>query len=150
MTRPRQQHPRSPSKKTMVQPYITKQCKYFHLYHLSTVAQAVVAAITYQQLYSMALTDIRCEWAAHSCAQASELAKGTKMVLNAVFNVVHDPYTQWRVTLLNNNAILCRPIQWPTVLCRLPRSYIPQGCTWWNGKPQGVAHHFTLTTVQHR
>ena len=149
-TRPRQQHPRSPSRKTMVRPYITKQFKYSHISHLSTIFHAVVTAITYQRLCSKGLIDIQCKWAAHSCAQASEPADGTKMVWNAVSNAVHDPYTQQKVTLLNNNTILCRSTQWPTVPYRRPRSYVPQGCTWRNGKPQGAAHHPTLTTVWHR
>ena len=57
----------------MVQPYVTKQRKYFHLYHLSTIAYAVVAAIMYLRLYSVVPTDIRYKWAARSCAQASKL-----------------------------------------------------------------------------
>ena len=149
-TRPIQQHPRSLSEKTTVQPYITTQRKYFCLSHLSTIIDAVVIVITYQRLCSKGLIDILSEWAARSCAQASEPADGTKSVKSAVSNVVHDPYTQRKVTLLNSNAIWCRPTQWPTVLCRLPRSYVPQGCTWRNGKPQGAAHHPTLTTVRHR
>ena len=134
----------------MVQPYVTKQCKFFHPSHLSTIIHAVVTAITYQRLCSKGLIDILCEWAARSCAQASKPADGTKMVLNAASDVAHDPYIQRKVTLLDNNAILCRPVLWPTVLCCLPRSYVPQGCTWRNGKPQGAAHHPTLTTVWHR
>ena len=134
----------------MVQPYVTKQRKYFHLSHLSTIIHAVVVAITYQRLCSKGLIDILSEWAARSCAQASEPADGTKTVWNAASDVVHDPCTQRKVTLLNNNAILCRPVLWPTVPYRLPRSYVPQGCTWRNGKPQGAAHHPTLTTVWHR
>ena len=88
----------------MVQPYITKQRKYFHPYHLSTIVHAVVAVIMYLRLYSTALTNIQCKWAARSCAQASELANGTKMVLNAASNVVRDPYTRRMVTLPNNNG----------------------------------------------
>ena len=134
----------------MVQPYITKQRKYFHLCRLSTVVPAAVAEITYLRRYSVVPTDIRFGWAARSCAQASELADGTKTVWNAASSAVHDPYTQRMVALPNNNAILCRPVRWPTVPCHQPRSYAPQGCTWQNGKPQGAAHHPTLTTVRHR
>ena len=136
--------------KTTMRPYETKQHKYFHLSHLSTTIHAEAVTITYQRLRSEGLIDILSKWTARSSAQASEPADGTKMVWNAMSNVVHDPYTRWKATLLNSNAILCRPVQWPTVPCRLPRSYVPQGCTWRNGKPQGVAHHPTLTTVQHR
>ena len=64
----------------MVRLYITKQLKYFHLYHLSTVAHAAVAVITYLRLCSVVQTGIQYVWAACSCAQASELADGTKMV----------------------------------------------------------------------
>ena len=149
-TRPIQQHLRSPSKQTTAQPYVTTQCKYFHPSHLSTIICTVVAAIMYQRLCSMAQTDILCEWAACSCAQASEPANGTKTVWNAASNAVRDPYTQRKVTPLSNNAILCRPTRWPTVPYRLPCSYVPQGCTWRNGKPQGAAHHPTLTTVWYR
>ena len=132
-----------------MQPYITKRRRYFHLYCLSTIAHAAVAVITYLRLYSVVPDDIRYKWAAHSCAEASELANGTKEVWNAVSSVVRDPCTRWMVALPNNNAILCRPIQWPTVLCHLPHSYVPQGCTWRNGKPQDAAHHPILTTVWH-
>ena len=90
-TRPIQQHLRSPSKKTAGQPYVTKQRKYFCLSHLSTIIDAVVIAITYQRLRSKGLIDILSEWIARSCAQASELADGTKTVLNAVSDAVHDP-----------------------------------------------------------
>ena len=134
----------------MVRCYITKQRKYFHLSHLSTIINAVVVAIMYQRLRSKGLIDILSEWAAHSYAQASKPADRTKTVYNAASDVVHDPYTQRKVTLLNSNAILCRPVLWPTVPYRLPCSYVPQGCTWRNGKPQGATHHPTLTTVQHR
>ena len=92
-TRPIQQHPRSLSKKTTARPYVTTQRKYFHPSHLSTIIGAVVAAITYQRLCSKGLIDILSEWAARSCAQASELADGTKTVWNAASNVVRDPYT---------------------------------------------------------
>ena len=77
----------------MVQPYVTKQSKYFHLYHLSTIAHAVVTVITYLRLYSVVPIDIRYEWAARSCAQASELADGTELVLNAASSVVGGLYT---------------------------------------------------------
>ena len=134
----------------MVQLYVTKQRKHFHLSHLSIIIHAVVPAITYQRLCSKGLIDILSEWVARSCAQASEPADRTKTVLNAAFDVVHDPYTRRKVTLLDNNAISCRPVLWPTVPYRLPRSYVPQGCTWRNGKPQDAAHHPTLTTVWHQ
>ena len=64
----------------MVQPYVTKQRKYFHLSHLSTIIDAVVIAITYQQLRLKGLIDILSEWAARSCVQASEPADRTKTV----------------------------------------------------------------------
>ena len=74
----------------MVQPYVTKQRKYFHPSHLSTIIGAVVAAITYQRLCSKGLIDILSEWAARSYAQASEPADGTKTVWNAASDVAHD------------------------------------------------------------
>ena len=75
-----------------MQPYVTKQRKYFHPSHLSTIIGAVVAAITYQRLCSKGLIDRLSEWAARSYVQASEPADGTKTVWNAVFDVAHDPY----------------------------------------------------------
>ena len=75
----------------MVQPYITKQRKYFHLSHLSTIIHAVVTAIRYQRQCSRGLSDILSEWAAHSYVQASEPADGTKTVWNAASDVAHDP-----------------------------------------------------------
>ena len=90
-TRPIQQHPRSLSEKTTVRLYVTTQCKYFRLSHLSTIIDAVVVAITYQRLRSKGLIDILSEWAARSYVQASEPANGTKMVWNAVSDVAHDP-----------------------------------------------------------
>ena len=133
-----------------MRPYVTTQRKYFRLSHLSTIINAVVVAITYQRLRSKGLIDILCEWAARSYAQASEPADGTKTVWNATSDVAHDPYTRRKVTPLGSNAIWCRPVLWPTVPYHQPRSYVLQGCTWRNGKPQGAAHHPTLTTVRHR
>ena len=74
-----------------MRPYITMQRKYFCLSHLSTIIGAVVAAIMCQRLCSKGLIDILSEWAARSCAQASEPADGTKMVWNAASDVAHDP-----------------------------------------------------------
>ena len=75
----------------MVQLYVTTQRKYFHPSHLSTIIDAVVAAIKYQRRCSRGLSDILSEWAARSYVRASELADGTKMVWNAASDVAHDP-----------------------------------------------------------
>ena len=71
--------------------YVTTQRKYSHLTNLNTIIRVVVVAIKYQRRCSRGLSDILSEWAARSYVRASELADGTKMVWNAVFDLACDP-----------------------------------------------------------
>ena len=98
----------------------------------------------------MAWNDVQYVWVAHSCAQASMLADGTKMALYATFNMAHGRYTWQVVALPNNITILFRPIWWLTVFGCLPHSYVPMGYTWQNRKPLDAAHHPIATTVHHQ